>query len=86
MSVAVWRHPYQYMKSGSAQRGRTTGKGHILQMGKPNYSFEKRMRDLAKKKKKEEKRKKKEEAKKAAATSEPAAASEPAAIQPPPEA
>ena len=32
-------------------------------MAKPNYSFEKRQRDLAKKKKKEEKRLKKAEAK-----------------------
>ena len=32
-------------------------------MAKPNYAFEKRQRDLAKKKKKEEKRMKKAEAK-----------------------
>ena len=32
-------------------------------MAKPNYAFEKRQRDLAKKKKKEEKRRKKNEAK-----------------------
>ena len=32
-------------------------------MAKPNYSFEKRQRDLAKKRKKEEKRKRKLEAK-----------------------
>lgn len=32
-------------------------------MAKPNYAFEKRQRDLAKKKKKEEKRLKKNEAK-----------------------
>jgi hypothetical protein len=35
-------------------------------MGKPNYAFAKRQRDLAKKKKKEEKRKKKAEAQAAA--------------------
>jgi len=40
-------------------------------MAKPNYAFEKRQRDLAKKKKKEEKRQKKAEAKGDQATDEP---------------
>ena len=42
-------------------------------MAKPNYSFEKRQRELAKKKKKEEKRQQKLDAKKAETPSQPAA-------------
>ncbi|HPE81030.1 MAG TPA: hypothetical protein PKZ35_13615 [Gammaproteobacteria bacterium] len=39
-------------------------------MAKPNYAFEKRQRDLAKKKKKDEKRQRKSEAKAEQATGE----------------
>ena len=42
-------------------------------MAKPNYSFEKRQRELAKKKKKEEKRQQKLDAKKATEQPQPAA-------------
>ncbi len=45
-------------------------------MAKPNYSFEKRQRDLAKKKKKEEKRLKKAEAKAGAKSVEGGASNE----------
>ena len=57
-------------------------------MARPNYSFEKRQRELAKKKKKEEKRLQKAQAKEAAAGLEPdvdatgPAAPEPATPQP----
>ena len=48
-------------------------------MAKPNYSFEKRQRDLAKKAKKEEKR-----LRKAGAAENPENPENPAAIAPPP--
>ena len=52
-------------------------------MAKPNYQFEKRQRDLAKKKKKEEKALRKAENKQVAAEPEPVGADNPAPAEGP---
>ena len=63
MPTTQWVHPKGYSTSPPSLRDRT--------LAKPNYSFEKRQREIAKKKQQDEKQAKKKAAREGAKTADP---------------